>query len=68
MIKMCKFSIEPGRQKVRKWMEENDYSYNDLAKLSGYSKQTVYQYITGKNDGKAAGDFIKGLMRFFRIN
>lgn len=65
---MSKFSIEPGREKVQKWMKENSYSYNDLAKLSGYSKQTVYQYITGKSDGKAAGDFIKELMSFFRIN
>lgn len=66
---MCQFSIEPGRKKVQKWMKENNYSYNDLAKLCGRSKQTVYQYITGaKSNGRGAAEFIKDVMNFFGID
>ena len=60
---MCELSIASGRAKIRQWMKYNDYSYGDLAKVYGYSKQTIYQYITGKSKTPAATKFIMAIIK-----
>ena len=60
-------STFPGRELVKKFLQENDIKSTDLAKMYGMTKQEVSDYLSGRKTNPAANQFILKVIRDFKI-
>lgn len=60
-------STLPGRELVKKFLQENDIKSTDLAKMYGMTKQEVSDYLSGRKTNPAANQFILKVIRDFKI-
>ena len=60
-------STFPGRELVKKFLQENDIKSTDLAKMYGMTKQAVSDYLSGRKTNPAANQFILKVIRDFKI-
>lgn len=60
-------STIPGRELVKKYLNENNIKISDLAKMYGMSKQEVSNYLNGKKTNPAGNKFILKIIQDFKI-
>lgn len=60
-------TTQPGRELVKKFLQENDIKSTDLAKMYGMTKQEVSDYLSGRKTNPAANQFILKVIRDFKI-
>lgn len=56
------------RERILKWKDENNVSYQQLAVMVGKSKQEVYDAITGRNTAPGANQLILKIIQMFGLN
>ena len=59
--------IDNGRELVRKFMEENKVSEQDLASAYGKSRVWVQRALKGKDKGPAVNLFILTIIRDYKL-
>lgn len=55
------------REKIAKWKEDNNVSYQQIALMIGKHKPEVHAAITGVNKGPAANQIILKIIQMFDI-
>lgn len=55
------------RERILKWKEDNNVSYQQLALMVGKHKQEVYDAITGRNKAPAANQILLKIIQMFDI-
>lgn len=59
--------VNPGREKVKQYMEENNISITDLAVAYGIKKQDLSSYLNGKLDNVKGNQIILRIISDYRI-
>lgn len=57
----------PGRELVKNFIDNSEFTAVDLSKIYGLSKQDVTNYINGSKTGKKANNFILTVIHDFKI-
>lgn len=60
-------STMPGRELVKKFLNDNKIKITDLAKMYGMTKQDVADYLSGRKTNPASNQFILKVIRDFKI-
>ena len=60
-------TTESGRNKILKWLDENDTSVATLAAMYGLNVQDARDYLSGRKDAPAGARFILKVMRDLKI-
>ena len=60
-------STMPGRELVKKYLNNNKITTTDLAKMYGMTKQDVADYLSGRKTTPASNQFILKVIRDFKI-
>ena len=60
-------STMPGRELVKKYLNDNKITTTDLAKMYGMTKQDVADYLSGRKTTPASNQFILKVIRDFKI-
>ncbi|WP_270364364.1 hypothetical protein [Enterococcus malodoratus] len=59
--------VNPGREKVKEYIERNNISITDLAVAYGVKKQDLASYLSGKLDNPRGNQIILKIISDFRI-
>ncbi|WP_242387293.1 helix-turn-helix domain-containing protein [Enterococcus gallinarum] len=59
--------VNPGREKVKKYIEDKGISITDLAVAYGVKKQDLASYLNGKLDNPRGNQIILKIISDFRI-
>ncbi|MCI5684534.1 MAG: helix-turn-helix domain-containing protein [Enterococcus gallinarum] len=59
--------VNPGREKVKKYIEKNNISITDLAVAYGVKKQDLSSYLSGKLNNPRGNQIILKIIADFRI-
>ena len=60
-------TTQPGRELVKKYLNDNKIKTTDLAKMYGMTKQDVADYLSGRKTTPASNQFILKVIRDFKI-
>lgn len=60
-------NTEPGRVKIKTWLEKTGRSEASLAAAYGLHPQTLNDYLTGKNGSKKANEFVLTVIEHYKI-
>lgn len=56
-----------AREKIMKYKNENNVSYEQLSLMTGYSKSNLYDAVTGRRKNAAANQIILKIIQMFDI-
>ena len=59
--------VNPGREKVKEYIKNNDISITDLAVAYGVKKQDLANYLNGKLDNPRGNQIVLKIISDFRI-
>lgn len=60
-------TTQPGRELIKKYLNDNKIKTTDLAKMYGMTKQEVSDYLSGRKVNPASNLFVLKVIRDFKI-
>lgn len=60
-------NTKAGRKKIKEWLKETGRTEIGLATAYGLHKQTVNDYLSGKNQSYKANEFILAVIEQYKI-